>query len=121
MLAWCDQEGLHVSLNPTADLPEGASLPPLADDDCWSGYVSAGSQVHSRAMLPRLLRGIGHHLAAKLLSGPKDEQDELADLFVTSVFGCLAAYEADRVMLDHPIVMAAELLIRKDDSDEEGA
>ena len=111
VVRWCDDEALHVCLNATKDLPAGSSLPPLCEEDCWTGYLSCGEELSPKAILPRLLRGVGHHLAGRLLVD--EDQEGMADLFVTVAMGVLTALEAGRVSLEHPIVLAAQKLLEE--------
>lgn len=127
VIRWCQNEGLHVTMNTSSDLPAGSSLPPLADEDysdspagCtmpgagedWIGYLSCGLDPSIDAVLPRLLRAVGHHLAGRLLVD--EDQDSMADVFVTVAMGVLTALEAGELGLDHPIVLAAQKLLEED-------
>ena len=128
-MRWCHNEGLHVSMSTTQDLPVGSSLPPLSEEEffdspesgrmpgaressSWVGYLSCGQDPSIDALLPRLLRAVGHHLAGRLLVD--EDQESMADVFVTVALGVLTALEAGTVGLDHPIVLAAQRLLEEE-------
>lgn len=110
-LTWCELQGIGVTL--ISDVPGGTSMP---EEDELAAQICAGPELHPSSLLPRLLRGIGHQLAPQMV--PDEDQEEMADLFVTVCMGVLAALEAETVSLEHPAVMAAERLLRNEQDDE---